>query len=386
MDEENSIPSELASEVISEVKAFGEGVKELRQRTDTRHNALEKRLDEIERKANRARLGGGGEREVKASDCAAEHKALGLFAKAGDDSEFKSMSVGEGPAGGYFVLPAVSTAMTKRIFDQSPIRRLARVITIESSDSWEEPIDKGDSEAIWVGEKQTRSATDTPEVGLFNIPLREIWAQQPITQKLLDTSYINIGSWIEEKLSDKFARTEGVEFVNGEHPLKPQGFMTLDKSALGDLASRPNNALQFVVSGAATAVTADSLRDLYWSLRAPHRANATWLMASATANAIDKLKNGVGDYIWRDSSTAGLSPTLLGRPVEFDENMPTIGAGTFPIAFGDWPRGYVIVDRLGLRFVRDPFTSKPNVLFDAFKRVGGGVANTDAIKLLKISA
>ncbi len=315
-----------------------------------------------------------------------EHKALGMFARSGDDSEFKSMQTQVDPSGGYVVLPAVSTSMTKRIWDQSPIRRLARNVTMESGDSFQEPLDKDESEAVWVGETQTRSATATPDLALLTIPLCEIWAQQPITQKLLDTSYINVGAWIEEKLSDKFARAEGVEFVSGADPLKPQGFMTLGKSLLGDMASRPATSLQFVVSGGATTVTADGLRDLFWSLRAGHRANATWLMASSTANAIDKLKNGTGDYVWRDSSVAGLPPTLLGKPVEFDENMPAIGAGTYPIALGDWPRGYVIIDRLGMRFARDPFTSKPHVLFDCFKRVGGGVSNTDAIKLLKISA
>jgi len=354
------------------------------EKTEAGMSALKARLDDMEKKANRpARPGADGD---VAADLAVERKAVGAFAKAGDETQFKAMEVAVDPSGGSIVLPAMSNTMTKRIFDQSPVRRLARVINLESGDAWEEPIDKNDSGAQWVGETQARPATDTPDLGMLKIPLREIWAQQSITQKLLDTSFVNIGAWIEGKLADKFARVEGESFVNGDTPIEPQGFMTLDKSELGDLASRPANALQFVNSGAAAAVTADGLRDLYWTLRAPHRAASTWLMASATANAIDKLKDGAGNYLWRDSSAAGVPPTLLGRPVEFDENMPTVGAGTYPVAFGDWQAGYAIVDRLGLRFVRDPYTSKPNVLFDAFKRVGGGVANTDAIKLLKISA
>lgn len=348
-------------------------------------SALLKRLDELEKKFNRPARAGGDDLETK-GDIAAERKALGAFIAKGEESELKSMATDSDPAGGYVTMPAMSSSMTKRIFDQSPIRRLSRVITLDANDGWEEPIDKNDVGAEWVGERQTRAATSTADLGLLSVPLHEIWAQQPITQKLLDTSFVNLGAWIENKLADKFGRTEGESFVTGDTPLKPEGFMTLDKSALGDLAGRANNALQFVNSGAATTVTADGLRDLYWTLRAAHRANATWLLSSATANAIDKLKDGNGDYLWRTSSTAGVPSTLLGRPVEFCENMPSIGAGTYPLAFADWQSAYVVVDRLGLRMVRDPYSSKPHVLFDAYKRVGGGVANTDAIKLLFIAA
>jgi HK97 family phage major capsid protein len=383
------IPAGFTDEVRASLDGMIDSIDAIKKRNSASLRDLTDRLNKVELRQNRPAPGGGGGGLPGASaagDLAAEHKALGAFAKAGSDVEFKDLQVGDDPSGGYIVMPAVSTTMTQRIFDQSPIRRLARVITIENGDAWQEPLDKNDSGAEWVGEIQARNATTTPDLGMLTVPLCEIWAQQPITQRLLDTSYTNIGSWIEGKLADKFARVEGESLVNGDTPLEPRGFMSLEKSALGDLASRPVNALQFVNSGAATEVTADGLRDLYWTLRAAHRANSTWLMASATANAIDKLKSGDGSYLWRDSSASGVPPTLLGRPVEFDENMPTIGAGTYPVAFGDWKSGYVIVDRLGLRFVRDPYSSKPHVLFDAFKRVGGAVANTDAIKLLKIAA
>lgn len=148
--------------------------------------------------------------------------------------------------------------------------------------------------------------------------------------------------------------------------------------------ARPLNTLQYVPSGGATEVTVDGLRDLYWAMRAPHRPNAVWLMSSATANAIDKLKfEATGEYVWRDSSTAGAPPTLLGRPVEFDENMPSIAAGSYAIAF-DFQAGYLIVDWQGMKFLRDPYTDKPNVLFYCYRRTGGGVALPDAIKLLKV--
>jgi HK97 family phage major capsid protein len=343
------------------------------------------RIDELEKKINRppalwGDFGGQG-------NLAAERKALASFARSGDDSVVQnfrnSMSVGDDTAGGYVVFPALSTTMTKRLFDQSPMRRLARVITITSGSEWQEPVDMNESGATWSGERQSRPATPTPDLGLLTIPVNEIYALQPITQRLLDDSYQELGAWIEGKIADKFARSEGAACVIGDGVLKPKGFLTYPVSTDAD-ATRAANTLQIVNSGAAAAVTADGLRDLYWAMRAPHRANARWLMASASANVIDRLKSGDGEYLWRNGMSAGVPPTLLGLPVEFSEDMPAVGASNTPVALGDWAAGFTIVDKAGIRLLRDPFTNRPNVDFYAYRRTGGSVANFDAIKLLRI--
>jgi HK97 family phage major capsid protein len=295
------------------------------------------------------------------------------------------MSAGDDPSGGYFVIPALSSSITSRLFNQNPVRKLARNVTINSGDSFEEPLDLDQPDAVWVSEMAARPQTETPKLGKLSIPLDEIYCLAPVTQRLLDASYMDLGGWLESKIVDKFGRTEGLAFVSGTGNGKPRGFLSLSTDTAIDTV-RDNAKLQHVVSGDANLVTADSLRNLYWSMRAPHRKNSTWVMASATANAIDRLKNTVGEYLWRDGMTAGAPPSLLGLPVEFCEDMPTVSAGTFPIALGDWQRGYTVVDMTGLRILRDPFMSKPNILFYAWKRVGGDVSNTDAIKLLKISA
>ncbi|MER9092225.1 phage major capsid protein [Mesorhizobium sp. M0700] len=343
---------------------------------------------EIERKFNRSRLGGGGQIGlVDEKDLQTEHKAIGAYIKAGLENELKDYSVGTDPQGGYVVMPQRSETMMKRLFNATPMRRLSRVITLDAADSWEEPVDPSDIGGTWVGETESRPETDSGSLGLLTIPVNEIYALQKVTQKLLDTSYLNIGQWIDGKIADKFARSEGLAFVSGDGVKKPRGFMSYaaDSVATGD-ETRAWNVLQYVISGAATTVTADSLRDVYWSLKAGYRTNASWVMASSTANALDKLKDGNGDYLWRSGMTAGSPPLLLNAPVEFDENMPAIGAGLFPIAFGDFKVGYTIIDRLGLRPLRDPYTAKPHVLFYTYKRVGGGLSNSEAIKLLKVSA
>lgn len=342
------------------------------------------RLNQLESKMARIPLGPGRTTQPQ-GDGAAEYRALGKFVRTDDDSEFKSLSVSSDPDGGYLVHPVLSAQMTKRLFDLTPMRRLARTVTIGAGGSFEEPVDTDESGAEWVGETTSRPATPTPQVGKLDVPVNEIYALQPVTQRLLDDAVIDVGMWIEQKIADKFARSEGTATVTGDGVAKPKGFLSYPTAATPDLA-RPWATLQHIKSGSAAAVTADSLRDLVWSLRAPYRQGASWLMNSATANMIDKLKDGNGDYLWRSGMTAGAPPSLLGYPVEFSEDMPDVAAGGYPIAFGNWQLGYLIVDKPGVKYLRDPFTSKPNVLFYAYRRTGGQVANFDAIKLLKIEA
>lgn len=359
---------------------------------------IEKWSEDIDLAKNRQKLsqlfGGGGQ-----DDAGPEHKAISAYIRSGgrDDTEIKELSVGSDPDGGYTVLPVLSSGMTKRLFDQSPIRRLARVETMANGDAFEELVDLDDVGATWVGEKQSRPATTTAQLGKFSVPLREIYALQPVTQRLLDDSSRNIGEWAIGKISDKFGRSEGVSFVSGDGILKPRGFLTYETDAAPD-TSRAKNKIQFVKTGDASGFLAlntstgvnpaDCLIDMVYSLRSPYKqgGNVGWLMNSTTASVIRKFKDGDGNYIWQNAVAAGQPASLLGFPVELDENMPDVAGGNYPIAFGNWTLGYCIVDRPGLKLLLDPYTDKPNVLFYVYKRVGGGVANCDAIKLLKVAS
>ena len=140
-------------------------------------------------------------------------------------------------------------------------------------------------------------------------------------------------------------------------------------------------------SGAAAAISnPDALVDLKYGLGVPYRQNATWVMNSLTAAVIAKLKDGQGNFIWRESLLANEPATFLGRPVEIDESMPNIAAGAYAIAFGDFQRGYLVNDRVGVRILRDPYTNKPFIMFCATKRVGGAVLDPRAIRVLKVAA
>lgn len=351
--------------------------------------ASEKRADELELRLNRLTVGGGNfDTETKAAAAIkAEHSAFGLFIKSGDETELKALSAGSDPAGGYVVETQLQRSINQKIFDQSPIRRLARVITLTSGDGWSEPRDFDDLGAEWVAETGSRTETDNSELGMLNIPLNEVYAHQTVTQKLLDLAFVDIGAWIEGKISDKFGRTEGLAYVSGNGVGKPRGLMDYTKAATDD-GTRALDVLQYVPSGTATTVAdvngqADGLKSLIWKLRAPYRANASWLMSSATASSLDRLKDANKNYIWKSSNTAGAPDELFGYPVEFEENMPAEAADAYPVAFGDFAKAYTIIDWAGIKSLRDPYTAKPNVIFYAYRRTGGGLSNSEAIKLLK---
>jgi HK97 family phage major capsid protein len=319
----------------------------------------------------------------------AEYKALSSYIRSGDESGLKeyraAMSVGSDPDGGYLVLPTMSAGMTRKLFDLVTMRRLARVEIMTTGDRWQEPIDFDEIGANWVGEQQARPETDSAELKMLSINLDEIYALTKVTQRLLDDAAFDVANWADQKIADKFGRSENAAMIAGDGIGKPRGFLTYPQSETAD-ATRPWGEIETVRSLGATSITADSLRNLYWKLRAPYRQGATWVMSSETANSIDKLKDGNGDYLWRAGMTEGAQPKLLGLPVEIDEMMPSVAAGTTPIAIANWKSAYVVVDRPGIRPLRDPFTAKPHCLFYAYKRVGGGLANSEAIKLLKIMA
>ena len=199
--------------------------------------------------------------------------------------------------------------MTKKIFDASPIRRLARVETITTGDAWEEPIDNDDVGTEWVGESAARSATSTAQLGLLRVPVHESYSLQPVTKRLIDDASVDVGAWVEGEIPDKFARQEGLAFATGDRVAKPRGFLNYPTSTAAD-AARAWATIQHVVSGAAAAIKADALRNLVWRLRGTYRTEAAWVMNSNTAGLVDKLKDGDGRYIWRDSSAAGVPPTL----------------------------------------------------------------------------
>jgi HK97 family phage major capsid protein len=374
----------------TEAKAAAKSTADKLADMETKLAAERKEREDLEAKMNRASMPAGGgnadDRDLKEIG-----EAFRVYIKSGDTSEIKSMSVSSDPEGGYTVYPTLSSEMTKRIFETSPMRQLARVVQI-GSDSFEELLDLYEPDAGWVGEKEARPETGTPNLGKLLIPVHEIYANPKVTQKLLDDSSIDIGAWLVDKMSGKFRRLETTAFYSGDGVKKPRGFLTYPTEATAD-ATRAWGKFQHIVTGDAggfvtptTSVSpADCLIDLQSSLKAEYRANAWWQMNKATAGKVRKFKDSDGRFIWQDSIQQGQPSMLLGHPVALAEDMPDVGSNNLPIAFGDFRVGYTIVDRHGERLLRDPYTAKPNVHFYMYRRVGGDVNNFEAIKLLKVA-
>ncbi|MBE0580820.1 phage major capsid protein [Devosia sp.] len=372
-------------EIAGLISQQGDAIAAFRKHVDTSLDTERK-----EREALEARINRGGGHKGGGGDATPEHKALGKFVRTGDDAELKTNSVGSDPDGGYLVMPVMSDQMTTRLYDQSPMRRISRIETITTGDAFEEIDDRDEIGAEWVGESEGRPETDTAELDKWRIPVGEIYALQRVTQRLLDDANRDVGAWVDGKITDKFGRSEGTAFITGDGLKgKPRGLLTYD-TVTDDDFTRAAGKIQYVPTGNASnfpaSNPADVLRTLMWTLRAPYRNGAVWQMNSNTASVVDKFKDGMGNYLWRDAMTDGAAPNLLGYRVEINEDFPDIGAGEYPIAFGNFTMAYIIVDKAGIKFLRDPFTSKPNVLFYAYRRIGGGLANDDAVKLLKVAA
>jgi len=344
-----------------------------------RMDEMQEQLDRVETILNRPDMGSG---RIDGAGYQREVEALGKFALTG---RFDSMSTASDPDGGYTTTPTLSRSILEKIRLVSPMRQICRVIPIETG-VYEEPREEDESDAEGAGELEARDETDGPSFGLLRIPVKELYAQPAMSQTLLEDSPYNVGAWLEGKLVKKFARAEGAAFVSGATPNRPVGFLEYSQSSDGD-SDRAVGTIQTVSSGHATLIKADGLKDLCFTVSAVYRQeNAVWLMNSNTGLAISKLKNGNGDYIWSDSLSSGMPNFLLGFPVKFDENMPEIAAGATPVAFGSFENGYTIIDRLQISILRDPFSAKPYVRFYSRRRVGGGVHDSCAIKLLKIEA
>lgn len=301
-----------------------------------------------------------------------------------------SMSVGSDPDGGYLVPDEMSTEMEKRLFDTSPMRQIARVISI-SANAWEAPYKSSDATSGgWVGEKASRTATATPTVGMQRIQTFEQYAYPEVTQTMLDDAAIPVESFIVDETEDKMGRTENTAFVTGDGVIRPRGFADYASAAVTtNDATRAWGALQYVASGAAGAFSGtDKLITLMSKLHPNYRQGAVWTMNRSTEATVRQLKDGDGRYLvgFGDLRDSPFNFSLLGTEIVNLEDMADIASNSYSVAYGNFKRGYLIIDRTGFRVLRDPYTNKPYVGFYITKRVGGDVRNFDAIKLMKFAA
>jgi len=289
--------------------------------------------------------------------------------------------------GGYAVPEEIDAAIDRTLLSISPIRGIANVVKVGSA-GYRKLVTTGGTPSGWVSEAAPRPETDTPDFIEIAPPMGELYANPAASQTMLDDAAFDVEGWLASEIASEFAKAEGSAFVGGNGANRPRGFLSGPTSAAVD-GARPFGTVQFVTSGAAgafaTANPQDRLIDLVQALRPPYRQGAVFVMNSATAARLRKIKTSDGAFLWQPGIVSGQPDTLLGYPLVEAEDMPDVAADSLSIAFGNFKAGYLIAERQETQILRDPYSHKPFVHFYATKRVGGQVSNSEAIKLMKFA-
>lgn len=352
---------------------------------------LKKEIERVEAKANLQGLIGGA-KERNPDKAAYKAAFLDRFVRKGEDSadlkalQAKAWSIGTPADGGYALPEQIDREIEKMLRDISNVRSLANVVTVGTSD-YKKLVNVNGIASGWVGETAARPATNTSQFAEVAPPMGELYANPQVTQQSLDDMFFDVEGELMTQLMEEFALAEGAAFVTGNGTNKPKGFLAYTTAATAD-SSRAFGTLEHVATGVSGDFAASNKADIFFSvvgaLKKGYRMGAVWMMNKSLLFEAMRFKDTTGNYLWQPSiQDSGLGIRLLGFNVEEAEDMPVKAANSLSVAFGNFKRGYTIVDRVGMRMLRDPYSNKPYVGFYTTKRVGGAVVNSEAIKLIK---
>ncbi|HHG4352316.1 TPA: phage major capsid protein [Pseudomonas aeruginosa] len=395
---------------IQDVKQVAEelGAKfdEFKQKNDKRVEALEaengKLVEQVEtlneklgqlddmKSALEKELAGMKRPDGTGTKAASEHKAAFMqFVRKGIDTglgelQAKALQIGVDADGGYAVPEELDRNIIELLRDESPMRQVCNQIFVGTPD-YKRLANLGGAGSGWVGETAPRPETSTPTLAQISAVMGELYANPQATQTSLDDMFFDVEGWLNSEVGREFSEKEGAAFLLGDGVNKPKGLLAYPFAAAGD-KTRPYGTLQRLVSGNAAAFSGDNLIDLVQAVKAGYRRAGTWMMNNLTVAYVRKLKDSEGNYLWRPGLEVGQPSSLLGYGITENEDMPDIAADANALAFGDFKRAYTIVDRIGTRVLRDPYTNKPYVGFYTTKRVGGMLVDSQAVKVLTLSA
>lgn len=379
-----------APSLVGAFAGFADDFRSFRSDLEGRLADQTRRLDTLDRKALSAARPSLS--SAKADPTAPHKKAFSAYLRAGDEDQVRSLDLEEkalntavASEGGVLVDPQTADRVESVLRGASSLRAIARVVQIEAT-AYDALIDHAEMGADWITESSAVSETSTPQIERISIPLHELSATPKASQRLLDDSAFDVEGWLAERIAARFAHAENAAFISGDGVDKPKGMLTHPTAPNDSWSWGSIGTVQSGADGAfASADPGDALVDLVYALPAGYRANASFVMNSATAGAVRTLKDADGRYLWAESLAETQPARLLGYPVVIAEEMPDIDSGATAIAFGDFRAAYTIAERPDLRVLRDPYSAKPHVLFYATRRVGGDVTDFAAIKLLEFS-
>jgi HK97 family phage major capsid protein len=398
----------------------GESVAELEVKLNKINKAVEEssnELVEISKRLNRKGLGDGGDsegdqKELKRFNATAQAVAnekgrvyspldgrgyadykngVTAYLRRGieqmSDAERKAINVGSDPQGGYLVGETTEAGIDRVVQRFSAMRQLARVIQI-GTPSYKKLVKVTGTSGATTGNETTAPTQGTSQTwSELEFRTGTYLSDQRITSEALEDAVQDVEADLTEEIGIELGEKEGQDFINGDGVNGPRGIQSYTMIANASYAWGKTG---FIVSGAAAAFAAsnpsDALIDLQHALKRQYRAGASWTMNDAVLGTIRKFKDGQGNYLWAPSGLLnGAVGVLLGHPVVTDDFMPDLAANAFPVAFADFKRAYYVVDRKGIMILRDPYTAVPYVKFITRKRIGGGIANFEAVKFLKCS-
>ncbi|ANN66464.1 phage major capsid protein [Bordetella bronchialis] len=339
---------------------------------------LQAAVDEANTKIAAAEMGAGDGRRVKDREYS---EAFMAHFKKGDVQA--ALNKGANDQGGYLAPVEWDRTITDKLVEVSPMRQLAQVQPVTGA-GFSKLFNMGGTASGWVGETTARPNTNTGTFASLGFGWGEIYANPAATQQILDDAAIDLEAWLAGEVQTEFSKQEGGAFVAGDGTNKPFGILTYVTGGANE-AKHPFGAITTVNSGAAAAITSDSIIDIIYDLPSAFTGNARFAMNRKTQGAARKLKDGQGNYLWQPSFVAGQPATLAGFPVTEVPDMPDVAANAVPILFGDFKRTYLILDRIGVRVLRDPYTNKPYVSFYTTKRVGGGVQNPEPMRAMVVT-
>lgn len=344
-----------------------------------------------------AGLAGRATKAMDADQVEKYSRDFGAYLRSGRDTELQGwhrqdFQITVDGDGGFLVPPDMSGRIVTRLYERT---ELGGIITVQptTASEVEGVADTADVDAGWRGETEPVTDSSTTQLGKYSIQVEEMWTQPRASTRLIADAAVNVEAWVAAKIADRFARLQGSAVVVGDGIKKPRGFLSYTTATTADgtrawgtlqrRATGASGAIGTVTSGVSDAF--DRLIDLSMDLKPAYRAGARWVAARSTFAQYRKVKASDGQYIWQPPVQAGQPATMLGYPVTEAEDMPALGANTDSLAFGDFAEGYTLVERAGITILRDPYTAKGWVKFYATRRVGGGVVNFDAIKILRAS-
>ncbi|AUZ06350.2 phage major capsid protein HK97 [Vitreoscilla sp. C1] len=339
-------------------------------------NALQTTVDDLVLQLAAGQMNGGG----RSPEAKANAEAMVAFMRT---EEIRAdLKKSPDSNGGYLVPTEWDRTITDKLHEISPLRQIFRVVPTSKA-TFSRLYNLKGTGAGWVGEEDTRGKTNTATFGSLEFATGEMYANPAATQQMLDDAETDLEAWLAEEVQETFSTTENAAFIAGDGAKgKPFGLLTYATGA-ANATKHPFGAILTINSESAADITADAIIDVVYDLPASFSSGASFIMNRKTLRKVRKMKDGDGNYLWEKSFQAGQPSTILGYPVYEVAEMPDVAANALPIAFGDFKRGYLIVDRKGVVILRDPYTNKPYVQFYTTKRLGGGVDNPEAMRLLK---